>query len=354
MFLFSSLGSNIPRDRSSHPICDFHVGVISSFFIWFWAFENMVLGGTGEFWRYNGSDIWSFTKWKKDLGANRQAAHPHKAYRRSKDAGVEGGVVRRCSCVHGHLLDAMQVLLLASKPAWWEQTHKTFHTRCITLFFEVLFWGFLFLFSSFGSNIPRDRSNHPICDSHVGVISSFLSGFRFLKIWFWGARGSFEGTMGWTIGVSQDGRKLRVRIVKVKENNSKLELICPLFCLWFVNFVLIVKQTCVPFSWVNKKWPLHLAVHKKCNLLEGYVKGIEQLWDAMGPVSRGVLWVHNDSRKVLYLGPIGVVMIGTLARTSWRWCWWWCICKLLQVLSITRYSKFVWSILRSRATAAGG
>jgi len=47
----------------------------------------------------------------------------------------------------------------------------------------------------------------------------------------------------------------------------------------------------------------------------------------MGPVWRGVLWVHSDSRKVLYLGPTGV-MIGTLARTSWKWCWWWCTCKL--------------------------
>jgi hypothetical protein len=35
LFLFSSFGSDIPRDRSSHPICDSHVGVISSFFIWF-------------------------------------------------------------------------------------------------------------------------------------------------------------------------------------------------------------------------------------------------------------------------------------------------------------------------------
>lgn len=48
---------------------------------------------------------------------------------------------------------------------------------------------------------------------------------------------------------------------------------------------------------------------KVYNLLEGCVKGIEQLWDAMGLVSRGVLWVHSDSRKVLYLGPTGV-MIG--------------------------------------------
>lgn len=48
---------------------------------------------------------------------------------------------------------------------------------------------------------------------------------------------------------------------------------------------------------------------KVYNLLEGCVKGIEQLCDAMGPVSRGVLWVHSDSRKVLYLGPTGV-MIG--------------------------------------------
>jgi hypothetical protein len=33
--------------------------------------------------------------------------------------------------------------------------------------------------------------------------------------------------MGRTFGVSQDGRKLRVRIVKLKENNSKLELFLP-------------------------------------------------------------------------------------------------------------------------------
>ncbi len=67
-----------------------------------------------------------------------------------------------------------------------------------------------------------------------------------------GGNGEFEGTMGRTFGVSQDGRKLRVRIVKLKENNSKLELFCPLFCLWFVNFVLIVKQTFVPLSCANK------------------------------------------------------------------------------------------------------
>jgi len=97
----------------------------------------------------------------------------------------------------------MQVLLLASKPTWCEQTHKTLHTCYITPLFEVLFWGFLFLFFSFGSDIPRDRLSHPIGDSHVGVISSFF-------IWFWGARGSFEGTIGRTFGVSQDGRKLRV------------------------------------------------------------------------------------------------------------------------------------------------
>ncbi len=66
---------------------------------------------------------------------------------------------------------------------------------------------------------------------------------------------------------------------------------------------------------------------KVYNLLEGCVKGIEQLWDAMGLVSRGLLWVHSDSRKVLYLGPTRE-MIGTLAHTSWRWCWWWCTCKL--------------------------
>jgi hypothetical protein len=80
----------------------------------------------------------------------------------------------------------------------------------------------------------------------------FSSGFGLLKIWFWGARESFEGTMGWTFGVSQDGRKLGVRIVKLKENNNKLELFCPLFCLWFVNFVLIVKQICVPLLCANK------------------------------------------------------------------------------------------------------
>jgi hypothetical protein len=39
---------------------------------------------------------------------------------------------------------------------------------------KALFWGFLFLFSSLGSDIPRDRSSHPICDSHVGVISAFF------------------------------------------------------------------------------------------------------------------------------------------------------------------------------------
>ncbi len=54
-----------------------------------------------------------------------------------------GRVVWRCGCAHGHLLDAIQVLLLASKPAWWEQTHKTLHTFCIAPLFEVLkFLGF--------------------------------------------------------------------------------------------------------------------------------------------------------------------------------------------------------------------
>ncbi|KAH9571720.1 hypothetical protein CY35_02G108100 [Sphagnum magellanicum] len=78
---------------------------------------------------YNGSDIWSFTKWKKDLGANCQATHPHKAYWRGKDVGVKGGVVRWCGCAHGHLLDAMQVLLLASKPTWYNWSNIWSFTR---------------------------------------------------------------------------------------------------------------------------------------------------------------------------------------------------------------------------------
>jgi hypothetical protein len=86
-----------------------------------------------------------------------------------------------------------------------------------------------------------------LCDDAVVLMDTCLTQSKFC---FWQA--SQYGTIGRTFGVSQDGRKLRVRIVKLKENNSKLELFCPLFCLWFVNFVLIGKQTCVPLSCANK------------------------------------------------------------------------------------------------------
>jgi hypothetical protein len=154
---------------------------------------------------------------------------------------------------YGFIYKWIPVLLLASKPAWWKQTHKTLHTYCITPLFEILFWGF-FCFCFLLLDLTSQGTNR--ITQFVTLMwvwfPLFSSGFGLLKIWFWGARGSFESTMGWTFGVSQDERKLWVRIVKLKENNSKLELFCFLFCLWFVNFVLIVKQICVPLSCINK------------------------------------------------------------------------------------------------------
>jgi hypothetical protein len=113
-----------------------------------------------------------------------------------------------------------------------------------------------------------------------------------------------------------------VRIVKLKENNSKLELFLPsvfaygLWTLcWLWNKLVFLSRAQI------KMTSSSCCASKVYNLLEGCVKGIEQLWDAMGPVSRGVLWVHSDSRKVLYLGPTGV-MIGV-----------WCACPFFPLYS---------------------
>jgi hypothetical protein len=53
-----------------------------------------------------------------------------------------------------------------------------------------------------------------LCDDAVVLMDTCLMQS---KLCFWQA--SQHGTMGRTFGVSQDGRKLRVRIVKLKENN---------------------------------------------------------------------------------------------------------------------------------------
>ncbi len=75
----------------------------------------------------------------------------------------------------------MDTCLTQSKFCFWQASQhgenkpiKHFTLAALPLLLKALFWGFLFLFSSLGSDIPRDRSSHPICDSHVGVISAFF------------------------------------------------------------------------------------------------------------------------------------------------------------------------------------
>jgi hypothetical protein len=137
----------------------------------------------------------------------------------------------------------------------------------------------------------------------------FSSGFELLKIWFWGATGSLK--VQW-VGHSEF-HKMEESFGCESSSWKKTTVSWNFFALcfayglwtlcWLWNKLLFLSRAQI------KMTSSSCCASKVYNLLESCVKGIEQLWDAMGPVSRGVPWVHSDSRKVLYLGPTGV-MIG--------------------------------------------
>jgi hypothetical protein len=88
---------------------------------------------------------------------------PHKACRRGEDAVEQRGALFDDAVV------LMDTCLTQSKFCFWQASqhgenkpikHSTL--AALPLFLKFFFFGvFLFLFSSLGSDIPRDRSSHP-------------------------------------------------------------------------------------------------------------------------------------------------------------------------------------------------
>lgn len=195
-----------------------------------WSYLKLYPQSKGKLRRYPGNDIPLVLGWNTRIIPGSFLPPP------TRPAG-EARTRQQTGALCDDAVVLMDTCLTQCKFCFWQASQhgenkpiKRSTLAALPLFLKFFFGVFCFCFLLLDlTSQGTDRVTQFVTIMWVWF-PPFSSGFGLLKIWFWGERGSFEGTMGRTLGVSQDGRKLRVRIVKLKENNSKLELFCPLVC----------------------------------------------------------------------------------------------------------------------------